>query len=153
MESTASITREQLWDELTRIGGRNGWYAYPLLWKLRGAIDRLVGGPGMRRGRRDAVDLRVGDAVDFWRVVRVEPQRRITLLAEMKLPGRAVLEFQVNATDSQYSQLTTEARFHPAGTLGLLYWYALIPLHGRIFKGITRLILKRAQIRADRSAV
>lgn len=153
VESTASITREQLWDELTRIGGRNGWYAYPLLWKLRGAIDRLVGGPGMRRGRRDAVDLRVGDAVDFWRVVRVEPQRRITLLAEMKLPGRAVLEFQVNATDSQHSQLTTEARFHPAGTLGLLYWYALIPLHGRIFKGITRLILERAQIRADRSAV
>ena len=153
VENTASITVEQLWNELTRIGGRNGWYAYPLLWKLRGALDRLVGGPGMRRGRRDNVDLRVGAALDIWRVVRVEPQRKITLLAEMKLPGRAVLEFQVNAIDSQHSQLSTEARFHPAGTLGLLYWYSLIPLHGRIFKGITRLILKRARARVERSTM
>jgi len=108
-------------------------------------LDRLLGGVGMRRRRRDPNELRVGDVLDFWRVVQVEPVRRLTLLAEMKLPGRAVLEFQVEALDERRSRLTTEARFHPAGTLGLLYWYSLAPVHPRIFRGMTRMLVARAE--------
>ncbi len=141
----ALVPAADLWRELVRIGGENGWYAYPALWKLRGLLDRLLGGVGMRRRRRDPNELRVGDVLDFWRVVQVEPVRRLTLLAEMKLPGRAVLEFQVEALDERRSRLTTEARFHPAGTLGLLYWYSLAPVHPRIFRGMTRMLVARAE--------
>lgn len=136
-----------LWTELVQIGGDNGWYAYSFLWKLRGALDRLIGGPGMRRRRRHASELRVGDVLDFWRVVQVEPGARLTLLAEMRLPGRAVLEFRIERLDERRSRLTTMARFHPAGTLGLLYWYALAPLHPRIFRGMTRKLVERAEAR------
>jgi uncharacterized protein YbjT (DUF2867 family) len=149
-DAVALVAVDQLWDEVTRIGGDNGWYAYPLLWQLRGAIDRLFGGPGMRRRRRHPTELRVGDVLDFWRVVQITPGRQLTLMAEMKLPGRAILEFQLEPLDSQRSKLTTEARFHPAGTLGLLYWYALIPFHQRIFKGITHNLVARAEARTRR---
>jgi len=121
-EAVALVPIDQLWAEVRQIGGANGWYAYPLLWRMRGALDRLIGGPGMRRRRRDPNELRVGDALDFWRVVRVEPERRLTLLAEMKMPGRALLEFRLEALDDRRSRLTTVASFHPEGTLGLLYW-------------------------------
>jgi len=146
-QATAHVSADQLWDEISRIGGTNGWYAYPLLWKLRGMLDRLLGGPGMRRGRRHPTHLRVGDPLDFWRVVRVDPGRQLTLVAEMKLPGRAILEFQLESIDATSSRLTTEARFRPAGTLGLLYWYALSPLHKRIFGGITTIAVQRAEAR------
>ncbi len=143
----ALVPVDMLWSEVRRIGGENGWYAYPWLWKLRGVLDRLIGGPGMRRRRRDADDLRVGDALDFWRVVRVEPERRLTLLAEMKLPGRAVLEFQLEPLGDRRARLTTVARFHPAGTVGLMYWYSLIPIHPRIFGGMTQILIGRAEAR------
>jgi len=99
----------------------------------------------MRRRRRHPTELRVGDVIDFWRVVKITPGRQLTLMAEMKLPGRAILEFQLESLDSQRSKLNIEARFHPAGTRGLLYWYALIPFHSRIFKGITHSLVARAE--------
>ena len=144
-EAVALVPVEELWAELLKIGGPNGWYAYPLLWRIRGLLDRVLGGPGMRRRRRDPARLRVGDPLDFWRVVRVEDERRLTLLAEMKMPGRSVLEFQLERVDDTRARLTTVASFHPAGTLGLLYWYALVPLHPRIFDGMTRNIVQRAE--------
>lgn len=144
-DKVALVPVGELWTELLKIGGTNGWYAYPLLWRIRGVLDRLLGGPGMRRRRRDPARLRVGDPLDFWRVVRVEDKRQLTLLAEMKMPGRAVLEFQLERLDDNRSRLITQARFHPAGTLGLLYWYALFPLHPRIFNGMTRIVVQRAE--------
>lgn len=134
-----------VWSVVTSLGGRRGWVHYDSLWRLRGALDRLVGGVGMRRGRRHPTDVRVGDAIDFWRVAAVEPGRRLTLVAEMKLPGSAVLEFEVTPLPSGGSKLSTSARYHPAGVVGLLYWYALVPVHPRIFRGMTNGIVERAE--------
>lgn len=117
---------------IQRIGGNNGWYAADWFWRLRGLLDRLNGGEGMRRGRRDPDDLRVGDTVDFWRVERVEFGRRLLLASEMKLPGRLWLQFDVNAGDHRVSiRLTTV--FDPAGYVGRAYWYLLYPVHRAIF--------------------
>ncbi len=135
---------EAVWAEVASIGGDRGWYYADRLWWLRGLLDRVVGGVGMRRGRRHPTDLRVGDTLDWWRVEAVEPGRRLTLLAEMKLPGSAVLEFVVTP-DGDGARITTQAHFHPAGMPGLLYWYALWPVHGRIFAGLTRAIAGRAE--------
>ncbi|HEX6212403.1 MAG TPA: SDR family oxidoreductase [Methylomirabilota bacterium] len=126
-----------------RLGGRHGWYGADWLWALRGTLDRLVGGPGLRRGRRDPERLAYGDAVDFWRVSAVEPGRRLALRAEMRLPGQALLEFAIApAGKPGYSRLVQTARFRPRGLLGLAYWYAVLPLHGvvfgRILEGIRR---------------
>jgi len=144
-QDIAKVSVNNLWDEVIRIGGSNGWYAYSWLWKVRGVLDRILGGPGMRRRRRHAEELRVGDVLDFWRVVRVESESRLTLLAEMKLPGRAVLEFQLESINAETTRLRTVARFHPRGILGLIYWYLLIPLHPRIFNGITKNLVKKAE--------
>jgi uncharacterized protein YbjT (DUF2867 family) len=122
---------------ILQIGGNNGWYAADWFWRLRGSLDRLRGGNGMRRGRRDPHDLRVGDTVDFWRVERVELGRRLLLAAEMKLPGRLWLQFDVNAADHHVSiRLTTV--FDPAGYVGLAYWYLLYPVHRVIFAAMLR---------------
>jgi uncharacterized protein YbjT (DUF2867 family) len=122
---------------ILRIGGTNGWYAADWFWRLRGSLDRLRGGDGMRRGRRDPHDLRVGDRVDFWRVERVEFGRRLLLAAEMKLPGRLWLQFEVNAGDHRVSiRLTTV--FDPAGCVGRAYWYLLYPVHRAIFAAMLR---------------
>lgn len=137
-------TAERLWEAVSSIGGVRGWYYLDPLWRLRGLLDRIVGGVGMRRGRRHSTSIRVGDTIDFWRVVGVEPGRRLLLVAEMKLPGTASLEFEVETADRTRSALTTTARFHPAGIPGLLYWYALWPIHGRLFRGMTRAICQAA---------
>jgi uncharacterized protein YbjT (DUF2867 family) len=121
------------------------------VWRLRGILDRLLGGAGMRRGRRHPTELRVGDALDFWRVVAIDPGHRLTLFAEMKLPGAAVLEFTVEKRGGA-STLHTDARFHPAGVLGLLYWYALTPIHGPLFAGQTRRLCRRAEALARQTA-
>jgi uncharacterized protein YbjT (DUF2867 family) len=134
---------EDLWKQVRAVGGDTGWYAFNWLWKVRGILDRLVGGIGMRRGRRHPTAIRVGDAIDFWRVIAVEPGRRLTLMAEMKLPGSAILEFTVEEINSG-SRLTTTAYFHPAGMWGLLYWYLLAPVHPLIFRGMTRALAKKA---------
>jgi hypothetical protein len=128
-----------LWDRIQAIGGGRGYYYLDSLWKIRGAIDWLVGGPGLRRGRRHAAGLRVGDTIDAWRVIAVEPETRLTLLMEMKAPGAGVLEFEL-APEAGGHRVTATAYFHPAGIPGLLYWYALAPFHRLIFSGMTRAI-------------
>ena len=129
---------------VARIGGDNGWYAHRFLWKMRGWIDLLIGGVGSRRGRRDPETPHVGDAVDFWRVERYEPDRRLLLRAEMKVPGRAWLEFAVEP-DGRGAVIRQTAVFDPEGLFGLLYWYALFPVHGPVFGGMLAGIARRAR--------
>jgi uncharacterized protein YbjT (DUF2867 family) len=125
---------EALWSVISSMGGTRGYFYANYLWGVRGLFDRLVGGVGMRRGRRHPTELRPGDAIDFWRVAAVEPGRRLTLVAEMKLPGAAMLELEALDAPEGYSKLVMTARFNPAGMLGLLYWYGIYPVHNLIFR-------------------
>lgn len=134
---------EDAFAPIRRIGGTTGWYFADRLWKLRGLIDLLAGGAGMRRGRRSQESLRVGDTLDFWRVEEYEPGRRLRLAAEMRLPGRAWLEFEVLAADRGGSTIRQTAVFDPAGLLGLAYWYAIYPLHALVFTRMLRGIAGR----------
>ncbi len=138
---------------ICRVGGGHGWYAADWLWRLRGLLDRLVGGPGLRRGRRDPQLLAYGEALDFWRVTRVEPDRRIELHAEMKLPGVATLTFEIepDAAHPGGTLMHQTARFRPRGLAGLLYWYSVLPLHGIVFRGMLAGI-RRAAERAAKAA-
>jgi uncharacterized protein YbjT (DUF2867 family) len=129
---------------IRRIGGSNGWYFASFLWRIRGFFDLLVGGVGLRRGRRDPHTLVAGDALDFWRVESFELNRRLSLVAEMKVPGRAWLQFEVEPT-SHGSLIRQTAIFDPAGLGGLLYWYALYPIHYCIFQGMLHQIAAIAQ--------
>ena len=129
---------ERAFAPIQRIGGGTGWYRGALLWRLRGLLDVLVGGPGLRRGRRHPVSVQVGDTVDFWRVEAFEQDRLLRLSAEMKVPGRAWLQFEVERDGRGGSRLTQTAIFDPSGLFGLVYWYALWPLHGYIFGGMLR---------------
>ena len=137
-------TPEQTFRPIARIGGNNGWYYGTWMWKLRGSVDLLMGGVGMRRGRRDPDQVVVGDALDFWRVEACEPGRRLRLAAEMKVPGRAWLEFEVVPDPDGGSTIHQTAVFEPIGLWGLLYWYSLVPVHGLIFGGMLREIARRA---------
>jgi len=128
-----------------RIGGGHGWYAGDILWRLRGWMDTLVGGPGLRRGRRDSDEVEFGEALDFWRVIGVERGRSLALLAEMKLPGTATLNFDIADAPSGKTALTMTARFRPRGILGLLYWYSVLPLHNIVFGGMLRGIRRAAE--------
>ncbi|MBE0541181.1 MAG: DUF2867 domain-containing protein [Verrucomicrobia bacterium] len=127
------------------LGGRRGWLYMDWAWQLRGMVDRLCGGVGMRRGRRDPEDLRAGDTLDFWRVERVETGRLIRLRAEMRVPGRAWLEFEARAESERRTLLVQTAFFEPKGLSGLLYWYALYPVHSLIFSGLIRRIAQEAK--------
>jgi uncharacterized protein YbjT (DUF2867 family) len=129
---------------IERIGGDTGWYFGDWLWRVRGFLDRLAGGPGLRRGRRDPRHLAPGDALDFWRVEAVEPGRLLRLAAEMRLPGRAWLQFEVEG-DAGGSVIRQTAIFDPVGLGGLLYWYALYPLHQIVFHGMLRGIARSAE--------
>lgn len=124
---------DEVWRDISSIGGERGWYVATWLWKVRGLIDRALGGVGMRRGRRHPSELRVDDPLDFWRVASVEPGRSLTLVAEMKLPGSAVLELSADARGAG-SVASLQAHFHPAGIWGLIYWYGLWPIHIVMFK-------------------
>ncbi len=129
-----------------RIGGGNGWYAGDVLWRVRGWMDTLVGGPVLRRGRRNAEKVEFGEALDFWRVVGVERDRSLSLRAEMKLPGEAKLNFDVEPGEGgDRTRFTMTALFRPRGLLGILYWYAVVPLHGIVFGGMLRGIRKTAE--------
>jgi hypothetical protein len=128
---------------IRQIGGARGWYYGDWLWHLRGFLDLLVGGVGLRRGRRDPENLRVGDTLDFWRVEAFEPPHRLRLTAELKLPGRAWLEFEVTGNRDQ-STIRQTAIFDPLGLTGLAYWYTLYPLHQLVFSGLLRNIAKAA---------
>ena len=128
---------ERVFAAVCRVGGGNGWYTADVLWRLRGALDKLVGGPGLRRGRRDPERVRYGEALDFWRVEDVVEPVRLLLRAEMKLPGAATLMFEIEPAGPTGSRLTQTARFRPRGFLGLVYWYALLPFHGFVFAGMS----------------
>lgn len=127
-----------VWQAVSRIGGQAGWYYANWLWRLRGLLDRLVGGVGLRRGRRHAQELLPGDALDFWRVTKVNPPEYLLLQAEMKLPGRALLEFRVRAIDKTQTEITQTACFIPKGLFGILYWKSMLPFHMFIFDGMLR---------------
>jgi hypothetical protein len=129
---------------IRRIGGDNGWYYGNWLWRLRGALDKLLGGPGLRRGRRDPEQLAPGDALDFWRVRDLEPDRLLRLRAEMKVPGRAWLQFEVRPHGTG-SRIRQTALFDPLGLSGLAYWYVLWPAHQLVFAGMLRRIAARTR--------
>ena len=142
---SVATTPEAAFRCVQRIGGDTGWYFGNWLWRLRGFIDLLVGGIGVRRGRRDPSDLAVGDAVDWWRVERYEPGRMVRFHAEMKLPGRAWLEIEVvPGQDGVGSVIHQTAEFDPVGLGGLLYWYAVWPVHALVFRGMVRGIARAA---------
>lgn len=146
-ESTSEASPSDLFQTVQGIGGARGWYVTPILWGMRGFADKLIGGVGMRRGRRNPDVMWVGDAVDFWRVEAVEPTSLIRLRAEMKLPGEAWIEWRIEAEGSG-SRLDQRAIFYPRGLLGRLYWYTLIPFHALIFKRMCHLIATAAEERA-----
>jgi uncharacterized protein YbjT (DUF2867 family)/uncharacterized protein YndB with AHSA1/START domain len=127
---------EQVFRVFTGLGGTRGWLYMNRAWQVRGFMDRLLGGVGLRRGRRDPDRLRVGDALDFWRVEAVEPGRLLRLRAEMKVPGKAWLQFEASPQDDGGTRLVQTAFFAPRGLAGWLYWYALYPVHALIFSGL-----------------
>ena len=141
---TVDVSPERAFAPIRRIGGTTGWYYGNWLWSLRGFFDLLVGGVGVRRGRRDPEELRVGDALDFWRVELYQPPQRMRLCAEMKLPGRAWLEFEVTPCEGG-SQIRQTAIFDPLGLFGLIYWYGISPLHFFVFAGMLRNIARAAK--------
>lgn len=134
---------ERAFAPIQRIGGESGWYACDFLWRFRGFVDLLSGGVGLRRGRRHPVRLVPGDPLDFWRVEAIEPPRRLKLAAEMRLPGRAWLEFEVTPDGAGGSVVRQTASFDPRGLFGLVYWYALWPLHQMVFGGMLRALVRR----------
>lgn len=140
--STAPV--DELWRMIEGVGGENGWYSFPVLWAIRGWFDKLTGGVGLSRGRRNSVTLHAGDAVDFWRVEAIDRGRFLRLRAEMRLPGRAWLELEAvpEAHGSTYRQ---RAVFFPKGLSGRLYWWLLVPFHGPIFSGMANRITAEAE--------
>jgi uncharacterized protein YbjT (DUF2867 family) len=133
------IPVEKIFASVKSIGGDNGWFRYDWLWRLRGLMDQIVAGPGLSRGRRDPHELRMGDGLDFWKVVDLVPNKRLLLVNQMKVPGIAWLEFTIEGTT-----LTETAHFYPKGIWGRLYWYLTKPLHSLVFPDIAQGIIKRA---------
>jgi len=138
-------SEKEVFQVYTQLGGDYGWLYMNWAWRIRGWIDRLLGGSGLRRGRRDPTHLRVGDAVDFWRVEEVQPAGLLRLRAEMIVPGRAWLQYQSGATPEGDVLLQQTAIFAPRGLAGFIYWYSLYPIHGLIFSGLIREIKRRAE--------
>jgi uncharacterized protein YbjT (DUF2867 family) len=134
------ISPASVFESVKAIGGQTGWFTYHFLWRLRGVIDKLLGGYGLSRGRREKHDLRIGDALDFWKVADIKENKRLLLLAQMKLPGKAWLEF-----DIQPDMLVQTAHFLPSGLWGRIYWYAVSPLHNPVFRDLARKVVARAK--------
>lgn len=139
-EDISNIEPSKVYQSFIGIGGENGWFDFDFLWELRGIIDKLIGGVGLKRGRRSQCDLRISDCLDFWKVVDLKENERLLLYAQMKLPGSAWLEFKI-----QDNKLIQSAYFYPKGVLGRLYWYALIPLHYFVFNNMIKSIVKKAK--------
>ena len=135
-------TPEEVWEPILKVGGKTGWYSGNFLWALRGLVDRLVGGIGHRRGRRHPHELCAGDAVDFFRVLEVTPPHRLQLLAEMIIPGEAILQFDLYPLEGGGTEVQELARYLPRGLLGLIYWYALYPFNQWVLSGMLRGIAK-----------
>jgi hypothetical protein len=148
-ETVVAASAADAFAPIRRIGGDTGWYSADFLWRVRGWMDLLAGGVGMRRGRRDAETCVPGDPIDFWRVAAYEPDHLLRLEAEMKVPGRAWLEFTVDPVSATTARVRQVARFEPSGLLGRLYWYSLLPAHAIVFSGMLRGI----GIRAARASV
>jgi uncharacterized protein YbjT (DUF2867 family) len=142
-EALSELSVSAVWGAIEKIGGDQGWYGSELLWYLRGLVDRMLGGVGLRRGRRDPIHLRVGDSLDFWRVEELIPERRLRLYAEMILPGKAWLEFDLSVKDGK-THVVQEAIFSPKGLGGQLYWLAVSPFHSLIFPTMLKNLLKEA---------
>jgi uncharacterized protein YbjT (DUF2867 family) len=143
-ETTVNAPVTQLWRVIEGVGGENGWYSFPLAWSVRGWLDRLVGGVGLRRGRRDAHRLRVGEALDWWRVEEIVPGSLLRLRAEMRVPGRAWLEMRAEQDGNGRSVYRQRAVFLPRGLAGHAYWASVLPFHGLIFSGMARNIARSA---------
>ena len=140
-----AASADSVFGVIAGIGAARGWYFANWTWRLRGMLDRLLGGAGLRRGRRHPDDLRIGDALDFWRVEDLEVDRLIRLRAELKLPGRAWLQFRLSAASDGSTHMEQTAAFGPKGLAGLIYWYALYPVHAWIFDGLAAAISRRAE--------
>jgi hypothetical protein len=134
------VSKESLYRAFCSIGGDEGWFAYSWLWEFRGLIDKMLGGAGLNRGRRDAYYLRVGESVDFWRVEDLKENERLLLRAQMMVPGKAWLEFKI-----QEDEFIQTAYFYPRGLFGRLYWFMLIPIHYLVFKNMIRSIMDKAK--------
>ncbi len=143
--AVARATPAALWRVVTQLGGDKGYFYADVLWRLRAWMDWLAGGPGLSKGRRHPTELRVGDTIDYWTVLALEPQRRLTLNFGMKAPGNGVMEIEIEPLAEREARVTVTAYWHPAGIWGLLYWYAFVPAHLFIFKGMTRAIARRAE--------
>ncbi|HEX7405237.1 MAG TPA: SDR family oxidoreductase [Candidatus Nanopelagicaceae bacterium] len=144
-ERIVHASPESLWHIIEGIGGEHGWYSWRFGWWSRGLLDRFVGGPGLRRGRRDPFDLVAGDALDWWRVEEIEEKRLIRLRAEMKLPGLAWLELIIDSNDQGQTIFRQRALFYPLGPVGALYWIMIKPFHGLVFGGMQRNIARAAE--------
>lgn len=140
-----NASADALWRVVCRVGRQGDFFFAGWLWWLRRSLDWIVGGPSFRRKRRHPDELRVGDTVDAWRVIAMQPKKQLTLLMEMKAPGAGVLEFDIDEMDDNRRRITVTAYFHPAGVWGILYWLALLPSHAFIFRGMTRVISRRAE--------
>ena len=150
-ELSCSASQEELWRAVERIGGEHGWYAGNFLWRLRGLQDKVIGGVGLRRGRRDPNTIMVGEPLDFWRVEEREYPSLLRLRAEMRLPGRAWLEFRVSAQEEGGSTLRQRAVFLPRGLAGHAYWWAVAPFHAFIFPPMARGIVDQAESQSGSS--
>ncbi len=145
-ERTVSATPEGLFSVISSIGGKNGWYAANWLWQLRGFLDKLFGGVGMRRHRRDQSELIEGDILDFWIVEKLVPNRLLRLRAEMRVWGKAWLEFRIDPGNDGQVLLVQEAQYYPKGLGGLFYWYSIFPVHWYVFAALASSIRKRAEL-------
>ena len=143
-EITTDVPLKFVWQEIEKIGGEHGWFGSDWLWYIRGLLDRMVGGVGLRRGRRDPEFLRIGDSLDFWRVEELEREKNLKLYAEMVLPGKAWLEFNLEVRDGQ-TYISQDALFAPRGLGGQIYWYLVSPFHFFIFPTMLRNIVKEAR--------
>ena len=136
----SNLEASKVYQSFIGIGGVNGWFDFDFLWELRGIIDKLIGGVGLKRGRRSQCDLRISDCLDFWKVVDLQKDERLLLYAQMKVPGEAWLEFKIKD-----NKLIQSAYFYPKGVFGRLYWYALVPLHYFVFNNMIKSIIKKAK--------
>jgi uncharacterized protein YbjT (DUF2867 family) len=143
-EAASSASAADIWPIVCKVGVQGDFFYGHLPWQLRRAMDWIVGGPSFRRGRRHPAALRVGDVIDAWRVIAIEPQQRLTLLMEMKAPGAGVLEYRIHNSGHE-RRIAVHGYFHPAGVWGLLYWYATLPVHNMLFRGMAREIGRRAE--------
>jgi uncharacterized protein YbjT (DUF2867 family) len=136
----SNLDASKVYQSFISIGGTNGWFDFDFLWEIRGIIDKMIGGVGLKRGRRSQCDLRISDCLDFWKVVDLKQNERLLLFAQMKLPGMAWLEFKIKD-----NKLIQSAYFYPKGLLGRLYWYILVPLHYFVFNNMIKSIIKKAK--------